>query len=319
MFRGGKMNKKLLSGIFLILLFAVSSALVFSLPITGNVIEISAKQTTITQAPAVACSAPVCNSGNPVDTGRKDSNGCVVYACDKSECEKSECGPELGMPNSLCSDGKTTSGPSGRCLRNPDGKCGWEVISCPPILVCSKPICDGVYDTGKKDSNGCKIFDCGTKKCPENCFCKGDVTTCPTAEQKPVEVEIATSQGASVMSITKVSNDAISIKDGQFSTTTQQKMVIQDKKLMMETNQGNQEIKIMPSAASQTAIGQLKLKDYKIELKDAGKPVYEITGKQEVRLFGIFKTEMQTTSQVSTEDGTVQNTQKPWWSFLTTG
>ena len=46
------------------------------------------------------------------------------------DCDISECGPALGMPNYLCPDGKTTAGP-GRCLRQSDGKCGWEVISCP--------------------------------------------------------------------------------------------------------------------------------------------------------------------------------------------
>lgn len=40
------------------------------------------------------------------------------------------CGPALGMPNYDCGDG-TTGGPTGRCLVNPDGSCGWEVRECP--------------------------------------------------------------------------------------------------------------------------------------------------------------------------------------------
>jgi hypothetical protein len=47
-------------------------------------------------------------------------------------CPELECGPALGMPNKLCADGKTMSGPTGKCLRNTDGSCGWEVLGCPP-------------------------------------------------------------------------------------------------------------------------------------------------------------------------------------------
>jgi hypothetical protein len=47
-------------------------------------------------------------------------------------CTDAECGPQLGMPNQLCADGKTMSGPTGKCLRNEDGSCGWEVLGCPP-------------------------------------------------------------------------------------------------------------------------------------------------------------------------------------------
>jgi hypothetical protein len=51
-------------------------------------------------------------------------------------CEASQCGPQLGMPNSICADG-TVSGPTGRCLRQPNGACGWEVRSCPASLSSS--------------------------------------------------------------------------------------------------------------------------------------------------------------------------------------
>ena len=46
-------------------------------------------------------------------------------------CDPSECGPRLGMPNRRCPDG-SIGGPTGRCLRHPDGKCGWEIRPCPP-------------------------------------------------------------------------------------------------------------------------------------------------------------------------------------------
>lgn len=48
------------------------------------------------------------------------------------ECAAGACGPALGMPIKLCSDGVHTSGPTGKCLKNADGTCGWEIASCPP-------------------------------------------------------------------------------------------------------------------------------------------------------------------------------------------
>jgi hypothetical protein len=56
-------------------------------------------------------------------------------------CRPRQCGPELGLPNVLCSDGVTVGGPTGRCLRQPDGSCGWEVISCPPDACASSASC----------------------------------------------------------------------------------------------------------------------------------------------------------------------------------
>jgi eight-cysteine-cluster-containing protein len=46
-----------------------------------------------------------------------------------SPCEVEKCGPAPGMPNGDCGDG-TMSGPSGRCLHNGDGSCGWEILEC---------------------------------------------------------------------------------------------------------------------------------------------------------------------------------------------
>jgi hypothetical protein len=56
-------------------------------------------------------------------------------------CRPRQCGPQLGLPNVLCSDGVTVAGPTGRCLRQPDGGCGWEVISCPPDACTSTASC----------------------------------------------------------------------------------------------------------------------------------------------------------------------------------
>ena len=46
-------------------------------------------------------------------------------------CDKSQCGPQLGLPNQICSDG-STGGPTERCIKNANGSCGWEIRQCPP-------------------------------------------------------------------------------------------------------------------------------------------------------------------------------------------
>jgi hypothetical protein len=51
-------------------------------------------------------------------------------------CPPEECGPQLGMPNTLCPDGTTVAGPSGRCLADAAGTCGWEIVSCPDPKIC---------------------------------------------------------------------------------------------------------------------------------------------------------------------------------------
>jgi hypothetical protein len=64
----------------------------------------------------------------------KDGYRCVakhgVASCQPVLCAVSACGPALGLPNRICPDGVTVSGPTGNCLKTSAG-CGWEVISCP--------------------------------------------------------------------------------------------------------------------------------------------------------------------------------------------
>jgi len=200
---------------------------------------------------------------------------------------------------------------------------GCPIYNCP---IQEKPIicemCIGGTDTGKIDTNGCAIYECPIQEepiCPENCICKGNTITCPTLHEELVEVEISTSKGSSSISVEKISEDSISIREGSTSVKTSKKLVIEEKKLMMETSQGNKEVKVMPSTASETAINQLKLKNYEIELKDIGKPVYEITGKKDVKVIGFIHAEMVVKSQINAETGAVEKTEKPWWSFLAKG
>ena len=71
-------------------------------------------------------------------------NVCQMVDAPMGECDPGACGPALGMPNHLCDDGVTVAGPTGRCLRNEDDSCGWEVISCPePLVGCRTSGCSG--------------------------------------------------------------------------------------------------------------------------------------------------------------------------------
>jgi hypothetical protein len=54
----------------------------------------------------------------------------------RAPCPLEECGPQRAMPNTLCPDGRTVAGPSGRCLANAAGTCGWEIVACPDATVC---------------------------------------------------------------------------------------------------------------------------------------------------------------------------------------
>jgi hypothetical protein len=81
-------------------------------------------------------------------------------------CPTSACGPALGMPNQQCSDGNGFSGPTGRCIRQPGGSCGWEVRSCASSSASS------VISSSSTSSNssvgtagGCKVAGCSGELC----------------------------------------------------------------------------------------------------------------------------------------------------------
>ena len=75
-----------------------------------------------------------CSASDPTQSG---DEGLVL-------CQKSACGPQLGMPNYVCPDGKTVAGPTGQCISTKtDPQCHWQVVSCPnpPTTDCTKQEC----------------------------------------------------------------------------------------------------------------------------------------------------------------------------------
>src|SRR5205814_6759384 len=68
-------------------------------------------------------------------------------------CDTAKCGPQLGLPNTICADG-TVAGPTGRCLLNANGTCGWEVIQCP--MTACYGVCVPNIQTGCRADTDCR-------------------------------------------------------------------------------------------------------------------------------------------------------------------
>jgi len=78
------------------------------------------------------------------------------------ECDKAECGPQLGLPNWPCEDG-SIGGPTGRCIRNSAGSCGWEINNCPRAGVggAGGASQGGQGNAGTPSTGGATSTDCG--------------------------------------------------------------------------------------------------------------------------------------------------------------
>jgi hypothetical protein len=70
----------------------------------------------------------------------------------------------------LCPDGVTVAGPTGRCLRQADGSCGWEVISCDTPCASTASCAAGEHCT-TEDGDCNRPPGCGpTDICPDLCY-----------------------------------------------------------------------------------------------------------------------------------------------------
>jgi len=137
------------------------------------------------------CDAGICVDSTPAckeGATKEADDGCNTctctegaWACTKKlcQCEVDDCGPKPGMPNKLCSDGVTMSGP-GDCVLNEDGTCAWEIIECPAEckagetkeVDCNTCTCaDGAWACTEKVCPDCS----DTKLCPEGQVCQNGV------------------------------------------------------------------------------------------------------------------------------------------------
>ncbi len=102
----------------------------------------------------------------------------------------------------------------------------------------------------------------------------------------------------------------------QIVAETKEAIKIKNNKIYMK----DREIKIMPDTASEKAIANLELKkNVTIEIKDTGKPVYEVSGEKDAKVFGFIKSKANVKTIIDAETGKILGVQKPWWSFLASG
>ena len=176
-----------------------------------------------TDARNCGCTTPNCKMGEQVVCDKKDVCGgpcrcepatgvckadtdCPADArCDLSNCrlppraadasaptcDPLKCGPALGLPNRICADG-STAGPTGRCLLNADGNCGWEIIDCPS---------DGCYGICVPNiQKGCRAdSDCPTgQECDVVCSGWGCSTGGTTTGGTPTDPATGTGTGGSL-------------------------------------------------------------------------------------------------------------------------
>ncbi len=118
--------------------------------------------------------ATQCEAG-AVLRSKTDSNGCVYYFCEKEaticprdvkQCHDgsfvSRIGPKCEFapcPIAACPEPKVPSCPEGSSAEKKNDENGCVYYYC-TSLTCTKPSCNGAYDTGKRDLNGCIIFAC---------------------------------------------------------------------------------------------------------------------------------------------------------------
>lgn len=86
----------------------------------------------------------------------------------------------------------------------------------------------------------------------------------------------------------------------------------------------NPKVKVFPETASLRARERLGELGFNISLKEVGKGnntkmVYEISGKKQGKMFGLFKIKGKVSAEVDAETGEIIGIKKPWWAFLASG
>ena len=139
-------------------------------------------------------------------------------------------------------------------------------------------------------------------------------------------------EGGQMFKVQTQANNRIMLEAGGVSADCDCEMV-QEKsenktQLFVKMSNGqNSEVKVMPNTASEKALERLKLKvcseenSCQIELKEVGKGnevklAYELKTQRQSKILGLFKAQMQVSTQVSAENGEILKVNKPWWAFL---
>ncbi len=150
--------------------------------------------------------------------------------------------------------------------------------------------------------------------------CSGiEISGVKMGELQPIDTEVEVTIGAVTSTrpiLIEQKENKLLIQTEYASASTIKKLVIKERKLYMETSEGNKQIKIMPEVASSKAIEITAVKE--IELKEEhAKPVYSVKGIKQSTLFLIVPISMEVETKINAETGVVISVNKPWWSFLT--
>lgn len=99
-------------------------------------------------------------------------------AVDPNACKAEDCGPAPQLPNMLCADGQSMSGPTGRCIKGDDNSCAWEILDCP-----ASERCGGIVGATCKDEEFCALPPGSCQSADEQGICKPKQATCPDLYQ----------------------------------------------------------------------------------------------------------------------------------------
>lgn len=141
-----------------------------------------------------------------------------------------------------------------------------------------------------------------------------------------------TGENGQQIQIQNQSNNRVMLRVGNVSVgcscELEQKQIENRTRLMARLSNGkNAEIKVMPDAASETAMSRLRLKvcseenNCTIELKEVGSGemvqlAYKLEAEREAKVIGLFRTRMLVRAEIGAENGEILRIKKPWWSFL---
>lgn len=186
---------------------------------------------------------------------------------------------------------------------NPDGRIGVCVVG-----VDSG--CNGGMVGNDTDSHGCK-GSAGYTWCETSQKClrtweESCVVKIPTPEDEQNRTNTTWNQIKRIDRDVQPNNNRITLQNGTYAS-----------------------IKIMPEKASQTAIDKLKIHNCNesdncsIQLKEVGevnktRAVYEVKVKKHIKIFGLFKRDIDVSSEIDATTGDVVATHRPWYDYLST-
>lgn len=159
-----------------------------------------------------------------------------------------------------------------------------------------------------------------TDVCPAGCICEGNEVKCPITQtiEQITEAKIATENiGPTAVSIGRTQDNRLAVKSGEISAYTTQKLIVEKDKLSMKTSEGDKEIKVLPTTASEKAIEKNAQSVKEIQLEEtAAAPVYSVIGAKKARILFAIPITLSIETKVDAATGEIISTKKPWWNFL---